>query len=93
MRADDTLAIPMARLVRPLPLQGSAAFESDTVALPSPQVATPDDPVAVVGLLATESLAFVRDVLSQTVERVVISRRQRRGRGFERERVSITWKD
>jgi hypothetical protein len=47
----------------------------------------------VVGLLATESLAFVRDVLSQTVERVVISRRQRRGRGFERERVSITWKD
>jgi len=41
MRADDTLAIPMARLVRPLPLQGSAAFESDTVKTPHWALLTP----------------------------------------------------
>jgi hypothetical protein len=42
--------------------------------------------------LALEGIAVIRDVLSQVLDRVIVYRREKRGRAFEAARVKLEWK-
>jgi hypothetical protein len=42
--------------------------------------------------LALEGVTVVRDVLSQVLDRVVVYRREQRGREFEAARAKLEWK-
>jgi hypothetical protein len=67
-------------------------------ALPAPQTRStirPGDWEAAIAAwesLALEGVAVVRDVLSQVLDRVVVYRREQRGREFEAARVKLEWK-
>jgi hypothetical protein len=67
-------------------------------ALPAPRTRStiqPEDWEAAVAAwqsLALEGIAVVRDVLSQVLDRVVVYRREQRGRGFDASRVKLEWK-
>jgi DNA invertase Pin-like site-specific DNA recombinase len=60
--------------------------------LPSPEPPPITDPKQIAEAMFTGAIAFLRDVLGKTVERVVVSRRQQRGREFDPERVEIVWR-
>jgi site-specific DNA recombinase len=67
-------------------------------ALPAPRTRPSIQPgdleaaVAAWQSLALEGVAVVRDVLSQVLDRVVVYRREQRGRGFDAARVKLEWK-
>jgi hypothetical protein len=67
-------------------------------ALPAPQTRSTIQPgdweaaVAAWQSLALEGVAMVRDVLSQVLDRVVVYRREKRGRAFDASRVKLEWK-
>jgi site-specific DNA recombinase len=60
--------------------------------LPSPEPPPITDPKQIVEAVFTGAIAFLREVLRKTVERIVVSRRQQRGREFDPERVEIVWR-
>jgi DNA invertase Pin-like site-specific DNA recombinase len=65
-----------------------------TEGLPAPEPELPkmEDLGRLGEMMHVQAVEFLRDMLRKTVERIVVSRRQQRGREFDPERVEIVWR-
>jgi site-specific DNA recombinase len=94
--ASGTLSVQVAgQASRQVEQRRREVTEALARGMPTPETPQPKNQQEMLKMIkdaGEQASAFVRGLLTQTVERITISRRQRRGRGFEPDRVEITWK-